>query len=215
MEGVIDKDQRLSEGRVEAEDGKLDFEESSDDTEVELLLPRKGADEHDPPGADIRDVPEAWGPQREPLHGARPKWNRAGRPPVVHEEPGGLEIEATGGMADRDVEERGAPAAPLPLHRQNMQEAEVVTPPRREVNGHGGLRAPGSRLPPRGTRVASQIFTEARDRDVSSDRRNVPWFPENILIDTVARLQQDLADIRAESRQLRTWGDPPVVQSPR
>ena len=35
MEGVTDKDQRLSEGRVEAED----------DAEVELLLPRKGADE--------------------------------------------------------------------------------------------------------------------------------------------------------------------------
>ena len=38
MEGVIDKDQRLSEGRVDAEYGKLDFEESSDATEVELLL---------------------------------------------------------------------------------------------------------------------------------------------------------------------------------
>ena len=94
-----------------------------------------------------------------------------------------LEVEATGGMAGRDVEERGAPAPPLPLPRQNMQEEEVVTPPRREVNEHGGLRAP-------------QIFTEARDRDVSSDRRNVPWSPENILIDTVARLQQNLADIR-------------------
>ena len=45
MEGAIDKDQMLSEGRVEAEDGRLDFEESSDDTEVELLLPRKGVDE--------------------------------------------------------------------------------------------------------------------------------------------------------------------------
>ena len=55
-------------------------------------------------------------------------------------------------------------------------------------------------LPPRGTRVAPQIFTEARERDVSSDRQNVPWSPENILIDTVAQLQQDLADIRAESR---------------
>ena len=84
MKGVIDKDQRLSEGRVEAEDGKLDFEESSDDEEVALLLPRKGADASDPPGADIRDVLEASGTQREdwfhmePLHGARPKWNQAG-----------------------------------------------------------------------------------------------------------------------------------------
>ena len=75
--------------------------------------------------------------------------------------------------------------------------------------------APGSRLPPRGTRVAPQIFTEARERDVSLDRRNVPWSPENILIDTVARLQQDLMDIRAESRQIRTPGIPPVVPTPR
>ena len=65
MEGVIDKDQRLSEGRVEAEDGKVDFEEFSDDTEVELLLPQKGANERGPPGADIRDVPETSGTQRE------------------------------------------------------------------------------------------------------------------------------------------------------
>ena len=40
MERVIDKDQKLSEGWIVTEDGKLDFEESSDDTEVELLLPR-------------------------------------------------------------------------------------------------------------------------------------------------------------------------------
>ena len=96
----------------------------------------------------------------EPLHGARPKWNQAGRPPVVSEEPRGLEAEATGSMAGRDVEERGAPAPPLPLPRQNMQEAEVVMPPMREVNGHGGLRAPGSRLPLRGARVAPQIVTK-------------------------------------------------------
>ena len=61
----MDKDQRLGEGRVEAEDGKLDYEDSSDDEEVELLLPRKGADERDLPVADIRDVTEASGTQRE------------------------------------------------------------------------------------------------------------------------------------------------------
>ena len=87
MEGVLDKDQRLGEGRVEAEDGKLDYEDSSDDEEVKLLLPRKGADERDPLGADIRGVPEASGTQQdwfhtEPLHGARPKWKRVGGPPV-------------------------------------------------------------------------------------------------------------------------------------
>ena len=118
QDGIIDKDQRLSEGRVEAEDGKLDFEESSDDEEIALLLPRKGADAREPPGADIRDVPEASGTQREdwfhmePLHGARPKWNQAGQPPVVPEEPRGLEAEATGNMAGQDVG-----SAELRLHR--------------------------------------------------------------------------------------------------
>ena len=75
----MDKDQRWSEGQVEAEDGKLDFEESLDDEEVTLLLPRKGADERDLPGADIRDVlvGRDW-IHTEPLHGARPKWNRVG-----------------------------------------------------------------------------------------------------------------------------------------
>ena len=56
---------------------------------------------------------------------------------MVPEEPRGLEAEATGSMAGRDVEERRALAPPLPLPRQNMQEAEVVMPPMREVNGHG------------------------------------------------------------------------------
>ena len=74
---------------MKAEDGKLDYEDSSDDEEVKLLLHQKGADERDPPVADIRDVLDASGTQREdwlltePLNGARPKWNRAGRPPVV------------------------------------------------------------------------------------------------------------------------------------
>ena len=176
----MDKDQRLSVGRVEAEDRKLDFEESLDDEEVTLLLPRKGADERDLPGADIRDVPEVSGTQREdwvhmePLHEARPKCNRAGRPTVVPEEPRGLEVEATGGMDGLDVEEHGALAPPLSLPWWDMQEAGVITSPRREVNGHGGLRAPGSRLPPRGTRVAPHIFTEARDKDVASELPMVP-----------------------------------------
>ena len=38
MEGGLDKKHGPSEGRVEVEDGKLDFEELSDGTEVELIL---------------------------------------------------------------------------------------------------------------------------------------------------------------------------------
>ena len=54
-------------------------------------------------------MPEASGTQQddwshmETLLGARPKWNRAGRPSGVIEEPRGLEAEASGGKADQDV----------------------------------------------------------------------------------------------------------------
>ena len=44
-----------------------------------------------------------------------------------------------------------------------------------------------------------QIFTDVRTRNVGSDRRNDAWSPGNVLVDTVARMQQDLADIRAET----------------
>ena len=60
-----------------------------------------------------------------------------------------------------------------------------------------------------------QIFTDVRTRDVGSDRRNDAWPLGYVLVDTVARMQQDLADIRAENRLLRTPGFPPVVRTPR
>ena len=60
-----------------------------------------------------------------------------------------------------------------------------------------------------------QIFTDVRSRDVGSDRRNDPWSLENVLVDTVARMQHDLPDLRAENRLLRTPGVPPVVRTPR
>ena len=106
-------------------------------------------------------------------------------------------------------------APQLPLPRQDTTGAGEVTPPRRDVDRHGGLRAPGTRLSQKGTRVAPQIFVEAQDKDVGPDHRNVPWSPENVLIDTVARLQRNLADMRAESQFLRTPGVPPDVLTPR
>ena len=81
-----------------------------------------------------------------------------------------------------------------------------MTPPRRDADRHGGFRAPETRLPNKGTHVASQVFTEARDKDVVPDRRVVPWFPENVLIDTVARLQRDLNDMRVESAESDAGG---------
>ena len=57
-------------GRREAEHGKVDHKESSDDEEVELLSHRKGAGGTDPPGADIRDTPETSDTQWDDLDGA-------------------------------------------------------------------------------------------------------------------------------------------------
>ena len=84
------------------------------------------------------------------------------------------------------MEQRGAPTPLLPLDRQTMQETEVITPPRREAHGQGGRRALEPQLPPRGTRVVPQIFTDVRTRDIGPDRRNDAWSPEIVLVDTVA-----------------------------
>ena len=169
------------------------------------------------PGATVSGAPltqqEEWF-RMEPLHGARPKWNHPGRPTLVIEEPRGLGAEATGCMDGLEAMEGGmrVPASQLPLPRQDTSGAGVVTPPRIDADGHGGLRAPGTRLSNKGTRVAPQIFTEPRNKDGGPDRRNVPWSPENVLIDTVARLQWDLADMRAESQFLRTRGSHPLYR---
>ena len=220
----MSKNQRREEGRLEAKHGELDYRDFSDDEEIKLLSHRKGADEPDPPGADIRDVPEAsdtqrdeWLPKMEPLQGARPKWNKGGggRPPVVPDQTGGLGHRIRWGVVGQNMEHRGAPIPLLPLDRQIMQEAEVITPLRRETYGHGDRRVPDPQLLPRGSRVFPQIFTDVRTRDVGSDRRNDAWSPENVLVDMVAQMQQDLADIRAENRLLRTPGVQPMVHTPR
>ena len=116
----------------------------------------------------------------EPPHWARPKWNRLGRPTSVIEEPRGLGAEATGGIHGLEAKEgrMRAPDPKLPPPRQDIPGAGVVTPPRRDADRHGGHQAPETRLAQKGTRVAPQIFTEAWDRDVGPDRRNVPWSPE-------------------------------------
>ena len=146
MDIVIDKEQSLSD----AEDRKLDFEDLTDDEEVVLNLPWKGAEERDLSGDIIRDLPgatvsgapvtqqEEWS-RMEPLHGARPKWNRLGRPTSVIEVPLGLGAEATGGIDGLEAKEgeMRAQAPQLPPPRQDIAGAGVVTPPRRDADRHG------------------------------------------------------------------------------
>ena len=134
---------------------------------------------------------------------------------MVPDQTGVVDIEVAGGAVGRNVEQRGAPTPKLLPEQRIMQEEEVRTPPRREAHGHRSRRAPEHQLPPGGTRVVPQIFTDVRTRDVGPDRRNDAWSPENVLVDTVARMQRDLADLRAENRLLRTPGFQPVMNTPR
>ena len=49
---------------------------------------------------------------------------------MVNDRTGVLDLEATGGVGVRNVEQDGTPAPLLPLEQQILQEAEVTTPPR-------------------------------------------------------------------------------------
>ena len=153
----MSRDQRVDDGRLEAEHGKLDYRDSTDDEEVRQLPHRGGVDEPDQPGSDIRYGPNTSDTQRdewllktEPLQGARPKWNIGERPPVVNDRTGALDLEATGGVGGRNVEQHRTPAPLLTLERQILQEAEITTPPRGELTGQGAIRLPSLKYHPEG-----------------------------------------------------------------
>ena len=79
--------------------------------------------------------------------------NRPGRPALVIEEPRGLGAGATGGIDSLEATEGGigVPAPQLPLPRQDTLGEGVVTPPRRDADGHGVLLASGTRSSNKGT----------------------------------------------------------------
>ena len=97
----------MSEGHTEAgadEERDIDFEDMTDDEEVELNLPREDAVERDPPGEDVRYLPGATASgasvtkleelyRLEPPNGTQPKWTRPGRPLHVIEEPRGQKLQ--------------------------------------------------------------------------------------------------------------------------
>ena len=81
-----------------------------------------------------------------------------------------------------------------------------------ELTGLGAVRLPSLSYPQEGHEQCLRLL---RTRDVSSDRRNDAWSSGNVLVDTVAGMQQDWADIRPENRLLRTPAVPPVLRTPR
>ena len=121
-----------------------------------------------------------------------------------------MDLEAAGGTGGRQLEHHGFQAPLLSSERQILMEEEVITPPR------GGRRlAPVTQVPPGGAQVVPQIFTEVRPQEGGLDRQKDVGSPVDRLVDTVARTQVDLADLRAENRMLRTPRVSQSVRAPR
>ena len=145
----------------------------------------------------------------ESLHGARPRQITRERPPLIDDHTGVMDLEAAGGMGGRQVEQQGFQAPLLSHERQILMEEEVITPLR------GGRPPPVTQVPPDGVRAVPQIFTAVRPREGGPDSHKNVESPVDRLVDTVARMKVDLADLRAENRMLKTPRVPQVTCAPR
>ena len=121
-----------------------------------------------------------------------------------------LPMEATRGAASR----KPGRAPLLSPGRQILMEQEVITTPR-----GGGHPAPEPQGSPRGVRAVPNTFPidfpEDSLRDGGLDRQKDIGSPVDMLVNTVARMQKDIATLREENRLLRTPAIPQVVQAPR
>ena len=105
-----------------------------------------------------------------------------------------MDLEAAGGTGGRhQLEHHGFQAPLLSPERQILMEEEVITPPR------GGHPAPVTQVPPGGARAVPQIFTEVRQREGGLDRQKDLGSPVDRLVEKVARMQVNLADLRTEN----------------
>ena len=120
-----------------------------------------------------------------------------------------MDLETAGGMAGRQAEQQRFQAPLRSPERQILMEEEVITPPR------GGRPVPVTQVPPGGVRAVPQIFTGVRPRESGPDRHKDVESPVDRLVDTVARMQVDLADLRTENRMWRTPIVPQVTRAPR
>ena len=205
----MDVEKHADDVRLDADHQKLDNENFIDDDEVTLHRRRRDTDVTDIPGSDVHDEldtqREDWLLRTESLHGARPRWITRERPPLIDDHTGVMDQEAEGGTGGRQVEQQGFQAPLLTPERQILMEEKVITPPR------GGRPAPVTQVPPGGVRAVPQIFTGVRPREGGPDRHKDVESLVDRLLDTVARMQVDLADLRAENRMLRIPRVPQVT----
>ena len=89
----------------------------------------------------------------------------------------------------------------------------VKTPTRIDLESDRDFSGPGGQLPREWTQFDPDPYADVRARNIDPDHRERPqaghggptpiWSPDAALMDTVARLQLDLDEMRAESRRLR------------
>ena len=89
------------------------------------------------------------------------------------------------------------------------REEEVFTPPR------GGRPVPEPQGVPREVRAVPKPFPGGFQEDKLRDGGQNIGSPVDMLVDTVARMQKDLAMLREENRVLRTPATLQVIQAPR
>ena len=164
------------------------------------------------PDNDIRDEQilsntqrEDWLLPKEPMHGARPRQTDREGPPVIDNRP---PMDATGGAAVR----KPGRTPLLSPGRRILMEEEVITPPR------GGRPAPEPQGTPRGVRAVPKPFPDDFPEDSLRDggmyHKDI-GSPVDMLVDTVSRIQKDMAILREENRLLRTPAISQAVQAPR
>ena len=194
---------------MESEDGSVEFETPTDDEEVTIPSQDKYKKVPDIPNSDIRDEQtlsntqrEDWLLPTEPMHGARPRQTGRERPPVIDNP---ALRDAAGNTAVRNPSRT---FLLLPGQRISREE-EVFTPPR------GGRPVPEPQGVPREVRAVPKPFPEGFQEDKLRDGGQSIGSPVDMLVDTVACMQKDLAMLQEENRVLRTPATSQVIQAPR
>ena len=148
----------------------------------------------------------------EPPNGAISKWPRHGLPLPIISEPRSPVTGATANLGGPGVGPRrlGATAPIFPELTQCRRNAGIKTPTQVELERDLGFPGPGGQLPRGGTQFEPDPYEDVLPRKLTlivgegcgldmAGRSRSSWSPDAALMDTVARLQLDLDEMRAGS----------------
>ena len=172
-----------------SEDGSVEFQTPTDDEEITIPSQDRNKEVPDVPDSEKTGYYQT-GRERTPVMDNRPL------------------VDATGNTAVRN------PSRILLLSpgRRILMEEEIFTPP------SGGRPAPEPQGVPHEVRAIPKPFPDGFPEDSLRDggqcQKNI-GSPVDMLVDTVSRIQKDLAILREENRVLRTPATSQVIQAPR